>query len=625
MTRKVTPLLLAATVFLTGATAAWVGSVTPSFADITSVDELSDVNADHWAYEALRDLVEKYDVIEGYPNGTFRGNKAPTRWEMAAALNALIQAVGRDIARLGAEKANKSDVETIARLQEQFRDELAALAARTSALEARATAIEAKNAEQDDRLTLLEKTQIHGDFSAGILADMHSDGVGSAREADAQDAIAALARLRLTLDVPIVEDKEESVIGDGVFHARLITGIGRGTPAGTNAGGTAFVDPTTGQIASGTVSPYGSFNSFSRLGTDISQSNDNGVNTRPLLYADRLYYSQHFKSALPMLADWDKEGKTSSDLFFGVIPWRDLFDKSSYRGNELTQFQNTAFVNISGIPVNIDQPMIAYRYSHKFTDNTNMSLTAGIGSPVNSDVMDGLNATYEARLNLFQTSEMPTSVYAGGFHIFNNGQGGLLNYGQTSFTANRLAVGPRDRNGNYLQMDRGATNGFYAGWDQAWYKGIGTNVTYMYSSNGSGGTIFNSLNQNLGAFYPGGAGTTVVNGSAPGGGLIPFPIYTQAQQSVSAVLHVPMAALFDDLREKDHFGIGYAGTDLHQLTSLMTGGFETGWEHAAELYYTYYVNDQFSIVPSVQLIMNRMGMKSNGLSYVLGLRTNFTF
>src|SRR4051812_40869371 len=113
MTRRtVAPWLLAASVFLTGATTL-LGSVTPANA-ITSVEELRDVDSSHWAYSALADLVEKYDVIEGYPDYTFKGKRAATRWELAAALNAVMKAVGRDIARLGAEKANKSDLATLA-------------------------------------------------------------------------------------------------------------------------------------------------------------------------------------------------------------------------------------------------------------------------------------------------------------------------------------------------------------------------------------------------------------------------------------------------------------------------------------------------------------------------------
>ena len=39
-----------------------------------------------WAYQALANLVETYGCVAGYPNGTFRGNRAMTRYEAAALL-----------------------------------------------------------------------------------------------------------------------------------------------------------------------------------------------------------------------------------------------------------------------------------------------------------------------------------------------------------------------------------------------------------------------------------------------------------------------------------------------------------------------------------------------------------
>ena len=55
---------------------------------ITSVSELRDVTPDAWAYEALKSLVERYGCIVGYPDRTFRGDRALSRWEFAAGLNA---------------------------------------------------------------------------------------------------------------------------------------------------------------------------------------------------------------------------------------------------------------------------------------------------------------------------------------------------------------------------------------------------------------------------------------------------------------------------------------------------------------------------------------------------------
>lgn len=54
---------------------------------VNSASQLRDVSPSDWAYEALRNLVERYGCIEGYPNGTFRGNRAITRYEFAAGLN----------------------------------------------------------------------------------------------------------------------------------------------------------------------------------------------------------------------------------------------------------------------------------------------------------------------------------------------------------------------------------------------------------------------------------------------------------------------------------------------------------------------------------------------------------
>ena len=62
---------------------------------VTNVSQLSDVSPGDWAYEALRNLVERYGCIAGYPDGTFRGNRAMTRYEFAAGLNSCLQQIER--------------------------------------------------------------------------------------------------------------------------------------------------------------------------------------------------------------------------------------------------------------------------------------------------------------------------------------------------------------------------------------------------------------------------------------------------------------------------------------------------------------------------------------------------
>ena len=53
---------------------------------VTSITQFSDVKPTDWAYQALSNLVDRYGCVAGYPNGTFKGGQAMTRYEAAALL-----------------------------------------------------------------------------------------------------------------------------------------------------------------------------------------------------------------------------------------------------------------------------------------------------------------------------------------------------------------------------------------------------------------------------------------------------------------------------------------------------------------------------------------------------------
>jgi porin len=107
---------------------------------INSVNQLSDVQPTDWAYEALKNLVETYGVIQGYPNGTFKGNRAMTRYEFAAALNAALERITQLVNEGNA--VTKDDLMTLQKLQEDFTKELTALKGRVSTLESRTALME---------------------------------------------------------------------------------------------------------------------------------------------------------------------------------------------------------------------------------------------------------------------------------------------------------------------------------------------------------------------------------------------------------------------------------------------------------------------------------------------------
>jgi hypothetical protein len=109
---------------------------------VTSVSQLSDVKPTDWAFQALQSLVERYGCIVGYPDKTFRGNRAMTRYEFAAGLNACMDRVNELIGAATADLVKKEDLETLKKLQEEFAAELATLRGRVDALEARTATLE---------------------------------------------------------------------------------------------------------------------------------------------------------------------------------------------------------------------------------------------------------------------------------------------------------------------------------------------------------------------------------------------------------------------------------------------------------------------------------------------------
>ncbi|WP_199247346.1 iron uptake porin [[Phormidium] sp. ETS-05] len=109
---------------------------------INSVNRLSDVRPTDWAFSALQSLAERYNCLMAYRDNTYRGNRALTRYEFAAGLNACLETIQQQIAAATAE-IGQSDLDQIKRLQEEFGAELATLRARVDGLEVRTAELEA--------------------------------------------------------------------------------------------------------------------------------------------------------------------------------------------------------------------------------------------------------------------------------------------------------------------------------------------------------------------------------------------------------------------------------------------------------------------------------------------------
>jgi hypothetical protein len=140
----------------------------------------ADVPTNHWAYDAIAELAAK-GLIEGYPDGTFKGNQPLTRYEMAMVVARIIarieaiptppppevrradlDAVRRDLtAATGRIAVTERDIAALQRLVNEFRAELQALGVRVTALEEELQALRAR----------LDNTRVTGLFDAWYVVN----------------------------------------------------------------------------------------------------------------------------------------------------------------------------------------------------------------------------------------------------------------------------------------------------------------------------------------------------------------------------------------------------------------------------------------------------------------------
>ncbi|MGG6266158.1 iron uptake porin [Leptolyngbya sp. AN03gr2] len=203
---------------------------------VTSVSQLSDVRPTDWAFQALQSLVERYGCIAGYPDRTYRGNRALTRFEFAAGLNACLDRVNELIAASTADLVKKEDLATLQKLQEQFAAELATIRGRVDALEARTTTLERQQFSTTTKLqgeAIFAISGAQGDFKA--VGTTPAGGVAAPfGSADVDDNTTFSNRVRLSLRTSFTgQDNLTTRI-----QARNITDFGVGNAAAPGATGT---------------------------------------------------------------------------------------------------------------------------------------------------------------------------------------------------------------------------------------------------------------------------------------------------------------------------------------------------------------------------------------------------
>ena len=203
---------------------------TTNLNQVTNVNQLRDVSPADWAYEALRSLVNRYGCIAGYPNQTYRGNQALSRYEFAAGLNSCLNQIERLVA--SSEAVVREDIDTISRLTQEFEAELATIGGRVDSLESRTAFLE------DNQFSTT--TRLAGEVIFAVSNVFTGSKNNDTEDIDSQVTFGDRVRLEL----------ETSFTGNDLLFTRLSTG---NTPSlaeetGTFQGELAFTEPANNDL-----------------------------------------------------------------------------------------------------------------------------------------------------------------------------------------------------------------------------------------------------------------------------------------------------------------------------------------------------------------------------------------
>jgi hypothetical protein len=185
---------------------------------VTSINQFSEVKPTDWAYQALSNLIERYGCVAGYPNGTFKGGQAMTRFEAAALLNACLDRV-------------TEVTDELQRLINDFQKELSVLKGRVDGLDKRVGKLEATQFSTTTKLqgdtvfvigaNAFGGSQANNNFAAGTSP---TNVISNGRNANRQQLGAAVFNYDLRLNL------STSFTGKDLLYTRLRSGNFVGSP-----------------------------------------------------------------------------------------------------------------------------------------------------------------------------------------------------------------------------------------------------------------------------------------------------------------------------------------------------------------------------------------------------------
>jgi len=263
---------------------------------VTSVSQFNDVKPTDWAYQALSALVEKYGCVAGYPNGTYGGGKAMTRYEAAALLNACLDRV-------------TEVTDELKKLINEFKAELAVLKGRVDGLEARVGVLEANQFSTTTKLKGIATFVIGGNSFGGN----NNANINSAQAV--QGATTFNYDLRLNLDT--------SFTGKDLLRTTLRAG-----------------NFASGAFQGGSSAPQNQLEVASNESCGLTDSAGNATACGDTVYINRLFYQFPIGTGFTATIGAKVRQDDMLAMWPSVYPGDSVLDAFTYAGSSGTYSLN---------------------------------------------------------------------------------------------------------------------------------------------------------------------------------------------------------------------------------------------------------------------------------------------
>ena len=532
---------------------------------VTSVSQLTDVKPTDWAFQALQSLVERYGCIAGYPDKTFKGNRAITRYEFAAGLNSCMDRINDLISASTADAVKQSDLLTLRKLQEQFAAELATLRGRVDSLESKVSTLQKQQFSTTTKLSGQLWINMTGAFTGSPVKAERSLLQGGGNPNLAPSRVGGVptqvqrSQPNITLSNYLFLNLTTSFTGKDALVTQLVAG-NASSPANQlvsagffNSWGTPITDQT------GTPQPGSNAVYIREMSYTFPLNDKIRVAVGPRLNTYKYFDSNRFTSFLTGASSFNSSGSTlfaAVDRGAGAVITWDISPQLRFAAGYLAE--NTEFLN----------PAIGF--------NTAPNPSVGLFGSTNQLVSElTYSPSKSANFRLLYSRSL--------LRAYNGFIGGAV--------GEPLPYGYAD-DGFLGRLNDATADTIVANFDWTITPKIGVFGRYSY----------------------GRTGISPINTARAGGDI--------------TVQSLQLGLGFPDLGKKGALGvisylIPHTYTGGRQF--LLSGGGDGGKQQELEVSYYYPVNKNIAIVPSMYAIFNPNSFSTNPTVFIGNLRTQFTF